>query len=891
MNYRNQTTHLWHSLESSECEKIMRSSEHGLSETESQSRLAEYGPNELPKKPPPTLPAIFLRQFRSPLIYILGLAAIVSLLIHEFTDAAFIFGVLCLNALIGTYQEWKAEKSNQALQKLLQIQATVQRDGEVKEIDAEQIVPGDIVWLESGNRVPADMRLLAGHGLEIDESLLTGESLPVLKNSLWKGEASTEMGDHLNMAYAGSIVNRGRAKGLVIATGAQTNVGQLALDIIGEQAGKPPLIIRMEKFTHTIAITVLVASAIIGTIGVLSGRYEVMDTFLFAVALAVSAIPEGLPVAMTVALAIGTNRMAKRNVIVRRLSAVEGLGSCTLIATDKTGTLTCNELTVREVRIPNGNKYQISGEGFIPKGIITFQEKIIEPVSHPDMEAMIRCALLCNEADLHRRNNHWVWRGDTVDIALLALGEKFGLKKETLLDIYPQIDQIPFEAEHQFAASFNKFEGHFIGFVKGASEKIISMCSKFPDKTSSEQLVKIADDMAEQGYRVLALADKQFDSWSPEKENRSELHDLTFLGFVGMIDPLRPGVCDAVKSCQQSGVSVVMVTGDHPKTAYVIAQQLGLTNNENEVISGHEIMNQSDEELKNIFSRIRVFARVTPHQKLQIVEAAQAAGHCVAVTGDGVNDAPALRSANIGVAMGKSGTDVAREASDLVISDDNFTSILNGIEEGRIAYDNIRKVIYLLISTGGAELVLMGMAIIFGFPLPLLPVQLLWLNLVTNGIQDVALAFEPSEGNTLAKKPRPPNEPIFNRLMIERTIIGSVTMGVVAFTAFWWMLDSGMSETSARNALLLLMVLFENVHIGNCRSETKSAFQLSPFRSPILLFGTFAAFSLHVTMLYNPIGQMLLRTEPLDLNLWMILIVLALIILPVMEIHKYFRAK
>ncbi|NND98058.1 MAG: HAD-IC family P-type ATPase [Pirellulaceae bacterium] len=882
----------WHALSIDKITSKLDVGLHGLSQAEADARSKQFGPNQLPQQPATPLWAIVLRQFRSPLIYILALAAIVSAAMGDVKDAGFIAGVLVLNAMIGTYQEWKAEKSSHALKKLLQIRASVHRDGEVRDVNAEEVVPGDIVWLESGNRVPADIRLLSAHGLESDESLLTGESLPVLKDPNWSGAESVPLADRLNMTYAGSIVARGRAKGLVVATGIATNVGQLALDVLDESGGRPPLLVRMERFTNVIAVAVLVAAASIGTLGVVFGGYTINEMFLFAVALAVSAIPEGLPVAMTVALAIATTRMARRGLIVRRLTAVEGLGSCTLIATDKTGTLTCNELTVREVCLPDGQVFRVTGEGFAPSGKVLLNDKTIDPGRHDPLQWLTRAGMLCNEADLHRRNGTWLWHGDTVDVAFLSFGHKLGWNRQSSVDAHQQVNQIPFEPEHQFAASFHEMDESVYAFVKGAPERVLAMCTQSSCGDFNHlQLNAMACQMAERGYRVLALADKRLDHPISSEDAPPTPSALRFLGFVGMIDPLRPGVKDAVKDCAQAGVSISMITGDHRATALSIARDLGLAADETQVIEGVQLQEKTPDELSEIVGRIRVFARVAPKQKLQIVDAARRSGHFVAVTGDGVNDAPALRASNIGVAMGKSGTDIAREAAELVISDDNFATIVGGIEEGRVAYDNIRKVIYLLISTGAAELVLMALAVATGTPyLPLLPVQILWLNLVTNGIQDVALAFEPNEGDVLQRQPRSPSERIFNQLMIERTVIAAIVIGVVGFLAFRSMLPSNAGEAevaSARNALLLLMVLFENIHIGNCRSETKSALVMSPLRSPILLLGAITAFCIHLAAMHTSFGQVLLGAGPVAIEYWGILFLLSLSILPVMELHKW----
>jgi len=860
--------------------------EEGLTISEARSRLESFGPNQLPQQPSLTWWQILANQFRSPLIYILAIAGLVSLAIGDVTDAAFIFGVLLLNALIGGYQEWRAERSTHALQKLLRIRAAVFRDRELREVPAEEIVPGDLVWLEAGNRVPADVRLVTAHGLEIDESLLTGESLPVLKDASWKGAPSAPVTDHANMAYAGSTVARGRGKGLVVNTGVATAVGQLALDVFGVSGGKPPLLVRLERFSKVIAYAVLAASFVVGLLGILLRGYGVGEMFLFGVALAVSAIPEGLPVALTVALAVATKRMARRGVIVRRLAAVEGLGSCSMIASDKTGTLTCNELTVREIRLASGKRFTVGGEGFTPAGDVRHGDALVQSGQQEDLDLLVRAAVLCNEGDLHLRDGEWHWHGDPTDIALLTMAHKLGVVRETALVSHPQVNEIPFDPAHRFSATYHLVHGSTRVFVKGAPERILAMCDASLTGAGLDDPESVAGNMAESGYRVLAFAEGAAPPLTPS-EAPPQPQGLRFLGFVGMIDPLRPGVKDAIAACREAGVAVSMVTGDHPVTALAIARELGLASSPEQVMTGPELEDKAPEEVQGVVERVRVFARVAPHQKLRIVQAARASGRFVAVTGDGVNDAPALRAANIGVAMGKAGTDVARDAAELVISDDNFTTIVAGVEEGRVAYDNVRKVIYLLISTGAAEVTLMALALARGLPLPLLPVQLLWLNLVTNGIQDVALAFEPSEGDVLQRRPRPARERIFNRLMIERTLVAGLMMAAVAFGAFQWMIAAGWEEARARNTLLLLMVLFENIHIGNCRSETKSAFRLSPLRSPLLLAGALLALLVHIVAMYWPVAQAVLATQPVALTEMAILLLLALTVLFAMESHKW----
>jgi magnesium-transporting ATPase (P-type) len=880
----------WHTEPADDVLHKLQSNPQGLTQHESRERLERFGPNQLPEKGPTPLWIIFFRQFISPLIYILVGAAIVSMVIGDFKDAIFIGIVLLINAGIGTYQEGQAEKSSHALRKLLRMHAQVQRDGEVREIMADEIVPGDIVWLESGNRVAADIRLLSSQGLEIDESLLTGESIAVAKVADSSLPRNAPLAEQLNMGFAGSMVTRGRAKGVVVGTGLNTQVGQLAVDVMATSGGAPPLLARMERFTNQVAIGTLVASIAIGTLGMFLWKHTLLDTFFLVIALSVSAIPEGLPVAMTVALAVATNRMAKRNVIVRRLTAVEGLGSCTLVATDKTGTLTCNELTVRELRLADGKHYTVTGEGFTPTGNILFDGHSLDSEGpHPQLLEMIRAVLLCNESELHQRDGGWTWRGDAVDIALLALGYKLGRQRESLLDTRKQLNQIPFESEHQFAATYHRDDRQTLVVVKGAPERLLSMCYGSQENTERQRHEQTAISMAEHGLRVIAVAQTYLPYLVSEHDVPPRPEGLQLLGFVGMIDPLRADSKTAVKACHEAGVKVTMITGDHRVTALAIARELGLAMTESQVATADDIAGKNQQQLAELVEQTRVFARVTPRQKLEIVNAARSSGHFVAVTGDGVNDAPALRAANIGVAMGKSGTDVAREAAELVISDDNFGSIVAGIEEGRIAYDNIRKVTYLLVSMGAAELLMVLLSVIVGLPIPLLPVQLLWLNLVTNGIQGVALAFEPGEGDSLRRKPRDPAEPLFNRLMLERILIATLVVGCGGFAVFATAIHYGWSTEAARNLLLLTMVLYENFHIGNCRSEKKSAFALSPLRSPVLFFGTLGALLLHIVAMHIPFLQNVLSTGPVSIAMWVVVLGVAFLIVPALEWHKWQR--
>ncbi|HMO57366.1 MAG TPA: HAD-IC family P-type ATPase, partial [Roseiflexaceae bacterium] len=809
---------LWHELPETALLDSLQATPAGLHTEQVEERRCRFGRNLLPVKSPPTLLEILLHQFKSPLIYILLAASAVAIMIGDLKDAFFIFVVVLLNAGLGTFQEWKAERSAAALHQLLQIVAHVRRNGRDQMIAAEELVPGDIVLIESGQRVPADLRLLHVNNLTIDESFLTGESLAVEKHCQPLAAAAA-VSERSNMAFAGATVATGRGMGVVVATGLRTEVGAIAGAVTAADTTRPPLVIRMEQFAQQISIAVLGASALLAVIALGRG-VAYAEVFFLAVALAVSAIPEGLPVALTVALSIATGRMAQRNVIVRKLTAVEGLGSCTYIASDKTGTLTVNQQTVKVIVLPDGVRLHVSGEGVNGDGTVTAADgAALDPVLHARLLELTRAAVICNEASLVSENGHWDHHGDAVDVALLALGYKVGLDPLQLRHALDLVGELPFESERRYAASCYREADALRLALKGAVETILPFCREMqsadgPVALDTAAVEQAAFSLAADGFRVIALAAGSCD---PAVLNgglhAAQIPPLTLLGLVGLIDPLRPEAKEAVMQCRQAGISVAMITGDHPATALAIARELGIADTAADIVTGQMLSESGDPagaQFTALVQSAQVFARVAPVQKLQIVEALNRLGHFVAVTGDGVNDAPALRAANIGVAMG-SGTDVAKDTASMIVTDDNFASIKAGVEEGRFAYDNVRKVTYLLISTGAAEVVLFTLAILSGLPLPLFAVQLLWLNLVTNGIQDVALAFEGGEPGAMRRPPRKPSEGIFNRLMIRQTVTSGMTIGLIGFGTWYWLLAAGYDEAAARNLGLLLMVLFENV--------------------------------------------------------------------------------
>lgn len=872
----------------------LQCSRYGLTGQEASARLIQFGPNAMPQAKPPGLLAVFFRQFASPLIYVLLAAAVFSLLIQELSDAIFIGAVLLVNAIIGTIQEYSAQRAAVALRQLVTTSCIVLREGDTYEINAEELVPGDIVLLESGDSIPADLRMLICNDLEVDESLLTGESMAVTKDANPVLDPECALGDRVNMAFAGTLVNRGRGQGVVVGTALNTELGKIAAAVLGKPPPKAPLMVRMERFTHKVAILVASAALIMAVISLMRGMAP-GDIFMLAVALAVSAIPEGLPVALTVALAISMRRMSRRNVIVRQLVAVEALGSCTYIATDKTGTLTENQLTARHIVFPDNTEWEITGDSLTPEGAFV---NISETGSSEQLTLITRLChttALANEASLAHRNGSWVHHGDSVDVALLVMAHKHGVIRAEIVNNFPELGSIPFESSKKLSATLNKTKNGNIASVKGAFDRLLFLCSQMANADGDvdidyQRIEEQARRLAERGFRVIAVACGDINLSAKETFKEEHLQNLTLIGLIGMIDPLRKEAKKAVTACREAGVNVAMVTGDHPVTALAIAKELNLANSAEQIVSGPQLKQAtSDEEVDQLTRDARVFARVEPQQKLDIIQSLQRNGHYVAVSGDGANDAPALRAAQVGVAMGKNGTDVARETSELVITDDNFASIVAGIEEGRVAYANVRKVIFLLISTGVAELVLFTLALITDLPLPLLAVQLLWLNLVTNGIQDVALAFEPGEGHELSHPPRPPKEPIFNRIMTERVVVSAIVMGVVAFLLFQSLYAAGMSVEDARNSTLLLMVLFENVHVFNCRSETLSVFKHNLLLNPLLLFGTLTAQLIHIGSMYTPWFKEVLEVKPVSFEHWLELLGMALLLLLVMEIHKRIR--
>lgn len=863
----------WHAIGEEAVAAALDSPPEGLTEQEAADRLARFGANALPEPAPPGALTILARQFLSPLIYVLVGAAAVTAWLGEWIDTGVIFVVVVLNALIGMAQESGAERAVRSLTGLLSHRALVQRGGARLQVASRELVPGDRVFLESGVRVPADIRLASASNLLIDEAVLTGEAAAAEKHP-GLVEADAPQGDRFNMAWAGTIVRSGRGGGMVVATGEETAVGRIAQSMRRERSPATPLQVRQARLAKFIGLIVVALSMVSFAVGVARGN-EATEMLKVAVALAVSATPEGLPMAFTITLAIGVRRMARRKAIIRHLPAVETLGSTTVIGSDKTGTLTRNEMTVMEAWTAAGT--HIAGEERAAPGSA--------------LELVLVAGVVANEATLGRGESGRGPEGDPTETALLVAAEAFGLGYEAVRADYAPAGEVPFEPELRYSGAVRVRGGRRLFFVKGAPERVLEMCGAMADGGTPaprwrEHAREAAAAAAGRGLRVIAMACGEL---APDEDPPREPSGLHYLGFEAMMDPPREGVIEAIRGCRRAGIRVVMITGDHGSTALAIARQLGIAGADGVVVEGREIEAMTDDELRQRMRTATVCARMSPEHKLRVVRALQQDGGVVAVTGDGVNDAPALRVADLGIAMGVSGTDVAREAADMVLADDNFVSIYAAVREGRTTFDNIRNVTFFLLSTSGAEIAVILGALVLGWDLPLLAAQLLWLNLVTDGIQHIALAFEPGDRDNVERPPRERDEGILSRLLWERVLLTSLVMGGGILILFRRELDSGHTLEYARSVALTGLVAFEAFHVGNARSEYVSAFRKSVFSNGLLVLATVAAVSLHVGALYLPATQYVLRVEPISLESWLRIALAASSILLAIELHKRLR--
>jgi magnesium-transporting ATPase (P-type) len=892
----------WHTLQADEAVSELETDvERGLTSEEAERRLEHYGPNAIQREERDPWWRVALRQFTDPLIYILIAAAAVAFVFGEVVDAAVIMVVVLVNAVIGFSQEWRARRSIESLQEMTAAKAQVVRDGERREIDGEDVVPGDVVVLSAGGSVPADVRLVQARDLRIDESALTGESRPVEKDHAATAADDAVPGDQFGMAFSGTTVARGRGRGVVVRTGDASELGDIAAATrqIGEV--KTPIQEKMERLAKLIGIAVVVLALVVVGVGLLLGQplEEIVRT---AIALTVGAIPEALPIVLTVTLAVGVQRMAKRNAIIRSLPAVETLGSTTVIASDKTGTLTQNEMTVgaiwaggerHELRRPGADDDDGGGGGASAGAAFAeAAEAAVEDERAGAMAMTLLAGLLANEAEGIPDDDDDAngLGGDPTETAILAAAVAAGFDIVATRERHRQLDLIPFESERQFMATLNETAGGRRIFVKGSPEAVLERCRHALDADGevhdldSGAVRAAAQALADEGFRVLAMAYRDAERDAFEGEEPGD--DLVLTGLQGLEDPVRPEAVDAVHAARSAGIRVLMLTGDHARTARAIARQLGFGDGDVKAEEGKNLQNRSDDEAEALVREIDVYARVSPQHKLKLVERLKAQGEVVAVTGDGVNDAPALRAAHIGIAMGKVGTDVAREASQMVLADDNFASITAAVEEGRVVFANVRKVTYFLLSTG-IGLVATILASVFGFiPLPYVAAQVLWINLVTNGLQDLALAFEKGEPGLLDEPPRPPEEGVLNTFIMWRLAWVGLIITVGTLGVFWWMLDRGADIELARSVAMTQMVLFQFFHVLNARSFHRSIVTVPLGANPFLFAAMGIAVAAHIAALHLPFMQAIFDTVPLELGHWAMVIAVGATIVVAAEIDK-----
>jgi magnesium-transporting ATPase (P-type) len=880
----------WYQIGIREVFKKLETSEKGLTETVAKQRIMQYGLNKLAEEEKISKLKILLHQFISPLIYILIIAGIVTLLLKEYIDSGVIFAVVILNAIIGFIQEYKAEESVRALKKMVVPKAKVLREGREKEINSENLVPGDIVLLTSGAMVPADLRLIHTIELKIEEAMLTGESVPAEKVTSPVKEDRLTPGDQKNIAFMGTVVINGRAKGVVVETGGTTVLGNIAREVREVGIVRAPLQEKIDGFAKAIGLVVLGASTVLFVVGLLIGE-SAKDMFMTAVAAAVATIPEGLPIVVTIAMAVGVARMAKLNAIVRKLPAVETLGSTTVIGSDKTGTLTKNEMTVKLIN-DGTHTYEVTGSGYLPEGEVLHEGMSLEVKDRKQLVHVLRIGLLCNESNVYEEEGQYKVDGDPTEGALIVSAIKAGLETKAEKEKYQQIAIVPFESDRGYMATLHKHQGGKLIFVKGAPERIIDMCVESVDEAElgKKDILHVATDFAKEGLRVLAFAYKEAPHDMEELTHQDAESGLVFAGLQGMIDPPRSEAIDAIKGCKRAGIRVVMITGDHAVTASAIARKLGIDGKE-KVLAGKEIEDMDDSELFEMVQSVSVYARVSPQHKLRITQQLKNHGEIVAITGDGVNDAPALKTAHIGVAMGRSGTDVAKEASDMVLTDDNFASIFNAVKEGRIVFDNIRKVTFFLIPTGVAAILSILGTVVMGIPIPYVPAQLLWINLVTNGLQDVALAFEPGEKGIIDRPPRDPKEGIMSRILIERTIVVGLIISAGVVYNFVTALNQGDSIEKARTVAVTTMVFFQFFQAWNSRSELQSIFRIKLLSNPFLFFSLIAAFLAQLSVIYVPAFQWVFRTEPITMGEWLQILMVSATVVLVVELDKWMRRR
>jgi len=930
----NQTTKIWQFTPDKLTALLGTDSEHGLAGQEVERRRTEFGPNELPETPPPSLVKLFLSQFTSVIVWVLIGAAVISGLLEDWLDAAAILTIVLLNGLLGFVQEFRAERSLAALRKMSVTMARVFRDGVLRSIPARELVSGDLILLEAGDRIPADARLIYAVNFQAQEASLTGESTPVQKMATALDRPDVPLADRTNMAFMGTIAVSGKARALVVATALRTELGRIAAMIQKEseaERAETPLQRRLEQFGYTLLWLALAVVAVVFVLGYLRGE-PLVTMFMTSVSLAVAAVPEGLPTVVTITLALGVTRMVKRHALIRKLPAVETLGSATVICTDKTGTLTKNEMTVTKLFV-DAAAFDVTGEGYAPVGEIRETPKVRESGSElkvlsselsgkgielrsdnselntqnvelsqlPGLRDLLTAAVLCNGATLREENGTWQVIGDPTEGALLVAAAKVALRKEALEDTAPFEAEIPFDAERKMMTVIRRTADGTMAYVKGAPDVLLPRCTHrltldgLIEPLSDQQQQIMLDtnaSLAQQTLRVLAVAHRRLDTHGMNLSTDAVEKDLVFLGLFAMRDPLRPEAAEAVRLCREAGIKTVMITGDHKETAIAIARDLGLHDGDGSALSGHEMNNLTEEQLAQRVEHIAVYARVSAEHKLRIIQAWKRQGAIVAMTGDGVNDAPAIKAADIGIAMGISGTDVTKEAADMVVTDDNFASIAAAVEEGRGVFDNIRKTVHFLLSCNLSEVLVMLFATLLGLPLPLLPIQILWMNLVTDGIPALALAVDPKAPDLMKRPPRRPEARLLDGGRLLAIGGEGLMLGLIALGAFSYSLYGLHQELDqARTVAFTVMVVAQLVHVFNCRSERLSLFQLGVGTNRALVWAFLLSLVVQVAVLTVPAAAPIFKVAPLPIEDWVLMGATGLLPFVVMESIKLLRRR
>jgi len=875
----------WHSRAIEKVLAALNSGQNGLSSVDSARRLNEYGPNQLESASRPSLARIFLSKFKDYLILVLIFAAVISYIAGESNNAYVILGIVFLVAIIGFFQEYKAERAMEALREMMAPEADAFRDDKLSTVPATNLVPGDVIYLDAGDKVPADGRIIDETSLEVIEAALTGESLPVKKGIAPLPE-ETALADRKNMVFMGTIISYGNCRAVVTATGRNTELGRIS-GMIKQRPAEPPLKIKLEQLAKRQAILVLVISVAVFILDTRRGS-PIMDSFIAAIALAVAGVPEALPFVVTLALAFGTQAMARKNAIIRRLPAVETLGSTTVICTDKTGTLTTGEMTVREIY--TYRTIEVTGSGYDPEGSFLEQGKPIDTIEE-DLSQLLKIGTLANNAAVENANGGWRIVGDPTEGALIVAAKKAGVL-EGIEERYTRSIEYPFDSDRRRMATVDiaESEGRMVS-LKGAPEVVLDRCACTTDPNGirpmsyedRKKIYAIADVMADRALRVLAFAWKPLGTDDPLDVNYIE-SDLIFAGLAGIMDPPRKEVFEAIRVSKKAGIRPVMITGDHRLTARAIGEELGIGHGD--VIEGSQIEKMSEEQLLDKVEDVSIFARVTAEHKVRIVEALKKRGHIVAMTGDGVNDAPALKAADIGVAMGKTGTDVAKEASDMVIADDNFATIVSAVEEGRRIYDNIRKGTSYLLSVSFAELATIFLAVALGFPLPLLAVQILWINVVAEEFPAIGLALEPSHTDIMSKKPRDPKEPMPSKSLLIYTLGIAAAIVVGTLTLYMISLKMGHDLGYARTMAFVGLGFFTAYNAYSSRSLEESILRMNPFGNKMLLLGIAGSILSILAVVYIPFMQSIFQTEPLTSQSWIFVLAIGLLVVVAAEVMK-----